>query len=598
MVIFLNKEIAHGKIKSSYVDNNVKKKVYMRKKEKNSKLKRGLQITWLVYAIFSIMIIVLKLDALICKEYAEISKHISLDEHWNITINDRVYEDVSLGGFTFPSVEKGDTITMQRQLPKDWDMVEATLRLYIRHTAVKMYVKNEQVYEYGCERLKKNKSVGSGLQFINFPDKYKGQQLKLVLYVTEDYAFSKFDPVRIYEWKHAYRAFLTENRLPMFLGSFLVIFGISVLVITIIALLFSRKYVRMLCLAAFSICMGLWTLCYYNVVLIYAIPLYSVAFVEYMALYLAPIPIIIYMYQYVEALKKKPFRVTYWILFVAQFIFDVVTLYLHTIDKVHCVATLKYMQILVVVHLIYFTVVVIKNIRFGHFNNRGYLVGLLIVVGCIGYDLLSYYTNRYHDGSMNIKGASSVGVMLFLFLLFLEFYRSMSLKIMEETERNFLIKSAYTDELTQLPNRRYCSEQMKKIDEDRISNYTIMSFDLNNLKHINDNYGHSQGDILIREAADVIFESFSEHGVVGRMGGDEFIAILKTSTKEEIEQLLKDFYGNIEKKNQGKGNMNVAISCGYAMSGELPERDTEKLYQMADDRMYKNKKKYKEARNH
>ena len=520
-----------------------------------------------------------------------------LDDHWDITINDKVYKDVSLSELKFPAVEKGDVVVMQRQLPKDWDMIEGALRLHIRHSAVKMYIQDKQVYEYGYGQLKANKTVGSGFQFINFPNQYKGKKLTITIYVAENHAFSKFDAIQLYEWDHAYRAFLTENRLPMFLGSFLVIFGLSVLMITAIALLFSRKYVRMLCLAAFSICMGLWTLCYYNAVLIFAIPLYSISFIEYMALYLAPIPIFIYMHEYVKELKSKKFKVTYWSLFAIQMIFNIITLYLLTIDKVHCAASLKYMQILIVVHLMYFAIVIMKNIRFGRFNNRGYLVGLLIVVGCVAYDLLSYYSNRYHAGSMSLKGVSAIGVMVFLFLLILEFYHSVSLKMMEETERNFLIKSAYTDELTQLPNRRYCSEHMKMIDEEKISDYTVMSFDLNNLKQVNDNYGHSQGDILIQEAAEVILKSFAEHGVVGRMGGDEFIAILKTCRKEDIEELLKNLYGNIEKKNQNRRELDLAISCGYATSDELQEGNIEKLYQMADDRMYEDKKQYKEARN-
>lgn len=569
----------------------------MQEKKKNTKLKRFLQVVWIVYVVFNIVILLPKADDLLCKDYPEVSQHVLLDTHWDITINDQVYTDVTLSELTFPAVRKGDIITMERQLPKDWDMVEAALRLHIRHCAVKMYIQGEQVYEYGYERLEANKTVGSGFQFINVPNEYKGKQLKITMQVAEDYVFSKFDSIRIYEWDHAYRAFLTENRLPMFLGSFFVICGVSVLMITVIALLFSRKYVRMLCLAAFSICIGLWTLCYYNVVLIYSIPLYSVSFVEYMALYLAPIPIIVYMYDYVKVLNSKAFKITYWILFAIQFIFDVITIYWHTIDKVHCAASLKYMQILIVVNLIYFAIVIIKNIRYGHFNSKVYLFGLLIVVGCIGYDLLSYCNNRYYAGTMEIKGVSGVGIILFLYILIFEFYHSISKKLMEETERNFLIKSAYTDDLTQLPNRRYCSEHMKMLDEKKMSDYTVISFDLNNLKQANDNYGHSQGDILIQEAADVIFESFSEHGVVGRMGGDEFIAILETGKKAEIEVLLEKFYINIQHKNQKQRSVDLAISCGYATSDELQERNSEKLYQMADDRMYEDKKQYKEERN-
>ena len=486
---------------------------------------------------------------------------------------------------------------MSCKIPDDLKFEEAALRLHIRQTAVKVYVENKLVYEYGYDRLYKHKTIGSGFQFINCLDKYKGKRLKISLYVAEENAFSKFDSIDIYEWDHAYRALLTENRLPMFLGSFLTIFGLSVTLIAVVALLFSIKYARMLCLGAFSICMGLWTLCYYNVILIYSMPLYTISFVEYMVLYLSPIPILIYMYEYVKELENKNIKIVYWILFTIQMCFNVITIYLHTIDKVHCAASLKYMQILIIFHLIFYVFVLIMNIKKGRINTKSYIIGLLVVVGCIGYDMASYYVNRYWAGTMSLKGVSAIGIMVFLYLLILEFYRNMSKQMMEETERNSLIRSAYTDELTHLPNRRFCSEEMQKINNNKDATYTVVSFDLNNLKKVNDTYGHSQGDLLIQSAAEVIRDTFSEYGIVGRMGGDEFIAILNSSKEQEINCIIERFYENIKEKNCMYKEFVLSISCGYAISHELEEKNVEKLYQMADNRMYENKKRYKEKRN-
>ena len=77
------------------------------------------------------------------------------------------------------------------------------------------------------------------------------------------------------------------------------------------------------------------------------------------------------------------------------------------------------------------------------------------------------------------------------------------------------------------------------------------------------------------------------------MGGDEFIAILKTAYKEEIENLLKKFCTNMARKNQEEPELNLSISYGYASSNEAAEKKIEKIYQIADDRMYANKKEYK-----
>lgn len=561
-------------------------------------IKNGLKTIWIIYAIFSIMIWLPQIDNLLKKDYAEISKHILLDDDWNITINDKFYQDVSLDDFQFTPVKKGDRITMQRQLPGDWEnIIEGVLRLHIRQTSVNIYIDDELIYEYGSDRVNQNKTVGSGFQFINFPDKYKGKSIRIELYVSENNALARFDSIRIYDWKNAYRVLLTENRLPMFLGSFLVIFGLSIVMITTFAVLQSRKYIRIFCISAFSICMGLWTLAYYNVILVYSIPLYSVSLIEYMALYLSPLPLVIYMYKNVKNLKNKILKTIYWILFTVQMVFDVIILTLHTKDIVHCAAVLKYFHILIICHLIYFTLILIISLKTSERLNRFYLVGMLIIAGCTGYDLVTYYYNRYlGDTFLTLKGVSAIGVMIFIFILIYTFYANLTEKMMKETERNSLIKSAYTDDLTQLSNRRYCSEYMKKIQVEGIPEYTVICFDLNNLKTTNDTYGHAKGDLLIQSAADVLLETFKGHGIVGRMGGDEFIAILTDSYKETIEVLINKFLANIGRKNQEIADLNLSISYGYALSCESEEKNIEKIYQIADDRMYKNKRQYKKQK--
>lgn len=564
---------------------------------KKISLKDSLKIVWILFAVLSVVTWLPSVDKLISKDYQMISAHIPLDDNWDIMINDSVYQNISLNDFSFKTLSKGDTVVMRKKLPADWDIVEGALRLHIKQSAVRLYIDNEMVYEYGYDRMLRNKTVGSGFQFINFPDEYKGKTMKIELYISEDDAFSKFDSIRIYSWENAYRALITENRIPMFLGSFLAIFGLSTLIVTMFALVFSQKYVRLFCISAFSVCIGLWTLCYYNVVLVYSIPLYSVSLMEYMALYLAPTPLIIYMYENVKNLKNKVLKVLYWILFAVQVIFSIGILSLHTIDLVHCVAVLKYMHIIVIFHLIYFTLVLIMNLKSSQLTDRLYLVGMLIVAGCIGYDLISYYSDRYlGHTSLTLKGVSAIGVMIFIFILIVAFYINLTQKMMKEAERNSLIKSAYTDELTQLYNRRYCSEHMNKIDSDKNSEYAVICFDLNNLKIVNDTYGHSKGDILIKSAADVILKTFQKYGFVGRMGGDEFIAVLNTLKEKEIEKLMVKFNNNILRRNQEVKDLNMSIAYGYALSCEIKEKSIEKVYQMADDRMYENKKQYKRER--
>lgn len=555
--------------------------------------KAVLKTIWIVFVLISMLVWIPQIDKLITKDYAVISECVLLDDAWDITINEDSFQNVLLTDFHFPAVGKGDTITMQRTLPSDWGLVEGVLRFYVRHDAVRMYVDEELIYEYGYDRLDKNQTLGSGYQFIKFPNEYQGKQLRIQLVMAEDDVFTKFDSVRLYEWENAYRVLITENRLPLFCGSFLILFGLIVSVITIVALFFSTKYIRLFCISLFAICMGLWSLSYYNVMLIFAIPLYSISLINYLVLYLAPIPLIIYIYEEVKNLKYKSLKVFYWIYFATELLAVFVAITLHTFNLVHLAGMFKYMQIIMLVGLLFFLLVLIMNLNNSRYEGKLSVVGLLIVIACVAYDMLGYNAGRYFGKDyFNLRGVTSSGIMMFICILFVSFYIEMTQKMMEQKERDFLIKSAYTDELTRLHNRRYCMEYMNKLREERNFKYTVICFDLNNLKTVNDTYGHAKGDVLIRSAAEVIAETFESYGVVARMGGDEFVAVIGTADEEKLASLMKEFVQNIDRKNRVIKDLNMSIAYGYA-SGSQSDSDIEKVYQTADDRMYEKKKQMK-----
>lgn len=558
--------------------------------------KSVLKIVFAVYAMFSIFLTATMIDRMFSNDYSAISQGVTLNDGWDITINGHTYQDVSLDTFHFDIVNKGDTITMMRTLPDHFDCVGNALLLPIRQTAVKVYVDADQIYQYGWDRLNQHKTIGSGYLTVELPDNYAEKTLKLNFSVGEDRAFTRFDPIQIYEWKNVYRVILTENRIPLFLGCFLTVFGLVTCIITVFALLISGRFLRILCVSLFSICIGLWTLCYYNVLLIFSMPVYMISLLEYLSLFLAPIPLVIYMREDVSALNRPFMTRIYHFLLTVQIAATTVTIGLHSVDLVHCAATLKYMQALIVCNLLYFVIVEIMNLRISHqLVHKLFLVGMLSLSGCVFCDLLSYHLNRYYGVTLlPLKGIAPLGMILFIFILLVSFYINLTEKMMQETERNFLIKSAYTDELTKIHNRRYCMEYMDHIMEMENPDYTVICFDLNNLKITNDTYGHAKGDLLIKSAAEVIDKAFSPHGIVARMGGDEFIAIARTGEPDKISSMMEEFQSCINEKNQAIPDLHLSIAYGYA-SCSPKEYNIEKIYQIADNRMYEHKQAMKRS---
>ena len=228
-------------------------------------------------------------------------------------------------------------------------------------------------------------------------------------------------------------------------------------------------------------------------------------------------------------------------------------------------------------------------------GSKGIFTGPILTIEFIGYELLIYVFNRYLGIVLpNISGISAMGFITFFIILLKDYWQKTTNSMLEEQENQMLRERAYIDGLTKMGNRRYCVEYMANITQET-DNYTIVSFDLNSLKQTNDIYGHVKGDVLVKQAAKAITDSFGKSGVVGRMGGDEFIAILKDVKDYELEKIINDFHNAVAEANSKDRQLNLSMAFGIASSYEFENCDNvEKVYNIADKRMYVNKRKLKE----
>jgi diguanylate cyclase (GGDEF)-like protein/PAS domain S-box-containing protein len=143
----------------------------------------------------------------------------------------------------------------------------------------------------------------------------------------------------------------------------------------------------------------------------------------------------------------------------------------------------------------------------------------------------------------------------------------------------------FHDKLTGLYNRAFLEEELLRIDTKRQLPISIIMGDLNNLKLINDSYGHFKGDELIKEAAAIIKESCRSEDILARWGGDEFVILLPQTEFAVSEEIIERIYRKTEESSTPLG---VSISLGTAVKTDQNE-DIFKVLSQAEDRMYKNK---------
>ncbi len=154
-------------------------------------------------------------------------------------------------------------------------------------------------------------------------------------------------------------------------------------------------------------------------------------------------------------------------------------------------------------------------------------------------------------------------------------------------------KKAYKDGLTGIRNRLAYLEALADLEislqEGTLKEFGVVVFDLNGLKKINDTLGHGAGDEYIKSACRLICEQY-DHSPVFRVGGDEFVAILKDSDYEHREELEASFRKTID-ENQRNGL--VVVSNGMDIYQPDKDESYDDVFKRADRLMYERKQSLK-----
>jgi diguanylate cyclase (GGDEF)-like protein len=171
--------------------------------------------------------------------------------------------------------------------------------------------------------------------------------------------------------------------------------------------------------------------------------------------------------------------------------------------------------------------------------------------------------------------------------------RAIERKRLEEEIRSLSL----TDELTGLYNRRgftLLAEQELKLAQ-RMKRAMLLFFgDMDNLKTINDTWGHAQGDQALCEVAAILKQNFRESDIIARIGGDEFVVLAVDASKESAEIIVNRIQAALDALNSAGGDSyHLAISLGFASyNPEAPSMVSELIAQ-ADIQMYQQKQSRK-----
>jgi diguanylate cyclase (GGDEF)-like protein/PAS domain S-box-containing protein len=147
-----------------------------------------------------------------------------------------------------------------------------------------------------------------------------------------------------------------------------------------------------------------------------------------------------------------------------------------------------------------------------------------------------------------------------------------------------------TDPLTKLFNRRgvtLAAEQELRHTKRTGGVLTVMFMDLNGMKKINDTYGHDMGDSVLVSVAQALRETFRDSDIIGRIGGDEFVAVALNADMETVEPMITRLRENLMNCDYPFA---VTLACGAVEYGPECDLSFSQLLKQADSEMYNDKR--------
>jgi diguanylate cyclase (GGDEF)-like protein/PAS domain S-box-containing protein len=175
-----------------------------------------------------------------------------------------------------------------------------------------------------------------------------------------------------------------------------------------------------------------------------------------------------------------------------------------------------------------------------------------------------------------------------------EIFRDNTAQIEVRRKAEAMERLAFLDPLTHLPNRRFLEMSLRTAlaeYEEHGDPFGVLVFDVNQFKSINDRFGHASGDRALVEMAKTLTGALRSVDVVGRWGGDEFLAIARSVTREVLGELAERCAVLVKEacyRNEGGGLEGLSIAVGAALA--KPDDNVESVLARADRRMYAQKK--------
>lgn len=479
------------------------------------------------------------------------------------------------------SLTKNQTISISRTLDRHFKRPQS---LCIRSSLqnFKVMLDDELIYDLNIENEGfPYKPLASLWNIIDLPSRVDGKVLS-ISYVSPYADMSGLVNQISYGSRGALLLhIIREYGFGFFVAS--LIFFIGIVLIFMASLLRENRQKEIIYLGMFSVWISIWLMAESRMMQFFTGNQWILGSSAYIALSIAPIMVAKYIRLSVEPKSTKLYRSI-------EFIFGINLVFVilaQIFGKLAFFQTVFITNGLILVSLVLITVNLVSEIwRFKNLNALHLLKSIGFSAIFASLEIINFFTKHFTNTSVFLR----FGVLLFVVIQSKESILCMVTIFKKSYEAEFYQELAHKDKLTGGKNRLAFDEDLEKLFNDSANreNMRLIIFDLNNLKQVNDTFGHNEGDSMIKKAFDCIYKAYGQWGEVYRIGGDEFACILSNSQELAAAECAEMFHYIVNIENESL-HYAFNIAQGEVVFNPNVDLEPKMLVHRADSLMYKNK---------
>jgi len=483
--------------------------------------------------------------------------------------------------------QRAQTRILSITLPEEFDEAQSLL-FKTTHTLVDVSVGRETLHTCGhSETPGFLKSPGALWHIVDLPADSAGETLNI--YITAVYRdYYGNDPVLRYGTRDACLSYLLTNSLPIALIDVIILFvGIFCLILHGLGWLRKSGQARnsFLFVGLFALSIAAWSLCQCGLLQFLIPDGPTLYLIDFFSFYLFPACFNLFL----ASICKGKSETWFCILAAAYLIESGTSTLLQFMGIVDMFQLLRMGHVTMAINV--FSVFWCMHLEISREDNdmaRKLRLPLYVVILFAACELVVYYLRDFRETSFFIPLGTIVFIIMLAFQLISQYYQS----LLEEEKMNYFKKLANTDMLTEVFNRNAYEDTLRSLEQQEMQLRTtcVVMFDINNMKQINDHYGHESGDIALKTCCRCILSAFGEDGSCYRIGGDEFVYLCHS--RSDLNQCAARF-GEAVSSEAKALSFPFRVAIGYACYDDTKDRSLRDVMRRSDEMMYADKAEQK-----